>query len=298
MHIPVLLYEVIEGLLIKDGDTAIDATLNGGGHAREIIARVMPHGMFVGIDWDRDIVEQTQRLLREEFAAYPQERMKFVWGNYADIAQICAHEMIPSVDVILADLGFSSQQIDDPQRGLSFMHEGPLDMRYDRTSDNPSAAQIVNSFSQEALGDIIRLYGEELYARKIARVLIEERKKERILTTRRLAEIIERIVPRRRWHCLHPATRTFQALRIYVNHEFDNVRALLQSAPQILAPGGRIGIISFHSLEDRIVKQTFKAWEREGIMRVLTKKPIVPTNEEIDHNPRSRSAKFRIAQKI
>lgn len=298
LHLPVLLQEVIQGLSIKEGDSVIDATLNGGGHAREIIKRIMPSGMFLGIDWDKGIVEQTEQSLRKEFNAYPQDRMKFSWSNYADVKHICAREKISSADILLADLGFSSEQIDDPQRGLSFMHEGPLDMRYDRQSENPSAAQVVNSFSQEALGDIISVYGEEPHARKIARMLVKERKKERIYTTRHLTEIIEQTVPRRRWHCIHPATRTFQALRIYVNHEFDNVRALLQAVPQILISGGRIGIISFHSLEDRIVKQTFRKWEEEGIARIITKKPIIPTDEEIEKNPRSRSAKFRIAQKI
>jgi 16S rRNA (cytosine1402-N4)-methyltransferase len=222
--------------------------------------------------------------------------MKFVWSNYADVENICMQEKILPIHAVLADLGFSSEQIDDPQRGLSFMHEGPLDMRYDRSSENISAAQVVNSFSQEALGDLISVYGEEPYARKIARVLIEERKKERITTTRRLTEIIEQIVPRRRWHCIHPATRTFQALRIYVNHEFENVQTLLRSAQNIVAPGGRIGIISFHSLEDRIVKQTFKAWEQDGIVHIITKKPIIPTDDETEKNPRSRSAKLRIAE--
>jgi 16S rRNA (cytosine1402-N4)-methyltransferase len=298
IHLPVLLHEVIENMRYTPGMVAVDATMNGGGHAREIIKRIMPSGMFIGIDWDKEVLEQTESQIRTECASYDQSQLRFVWSNYARIAEVLKNEKIPAVDAILADLGFSSLQIEDARRGLSFLREGPLDMRYDIHSDKLPAYEIINSFSKEALADIMYVYGEERYARKIAQQIVEQRKKERIYTTRELAELIEHMVPRRHTKGIHPATRVFQALRIYVNGEFENIKKLLADGIQVLAPKGRMGIISFHSLEDRIVKQTFKLWEEEGIARVITKKPIISTDEEVNKNPRSRSAKFRIAEKI
>jgi len=298
IHLPVLLHEVIENMGYTPGMVAVDATMNGGGHAREIIKRIMPSGMFIGIDWDKEVLEQTESQIRTECASYDQSQLRFVWSNYARIAEVLKNEKIPAVDAILADLGFSSLQIEDARRGLSFLREGPLDMRYDIHSDKLPAYEIINSFSKEALADIMYVYGEERYARKIAQQIVEQRKKERIYTTRELAELIEHMVPRRHTKGIHPATRVFQALRIYVNGEFENIKKLLADGIQVLAPKGRMGIISFHSLEDRIVKQTFKLWEEEGIARVITKKPIISTDEEVNKNPRSRSAKFRIAEKI
>ena len=296
-HLPVLLHEVIEIMGYKPGTIAIDATLNGGGHAREIIPRIMPSGMFVGIDWDKDILQQTEKDLRNAYAAYDQSRMKFIWSNYARVKDICSRESIPPVHALLADLGFSSVQIQNADRGMSFLQDGPLDMRYDIRSDCPAAHEVVNSFSKDALADIIFTYGEERHARKIAQYLVERRKQERIYTTRQLAALIEEILPRNRTQRIHPATRTFQALRIYVNGELDNIKTLLADGLKVLAPGGRMGIISFHSLEDRIVKQAFKAWEKEQQGNIMTKKPIIPTDEEIEKNPRSRSAKFRVFEK-
>ena len=298
MHTPVLLHEVIEGLHVRNGSRVIDATLNGGGHAREIISRILPNGFFLGIEWDQTILQRTQEDLRKEFSSYDQSRLQFVWSNYAQLEDICTQNHIECVDGLLADLGFSSHQIDDPNRGLSFMHDGPLDMRYDQSSDRPSAALIVNSFGEEAIGDILRVYGEEPYARKIAHAIVTERKHERFFTTRQFAELIERLVPRRRWQSLHPATKTFQALRIYVNGELDNLNTLLQIAPSLLASQGRIAIISFHSLEDRIVKHTFKQWEQQGIVRCITSRPIIPSAQELEQNPRARSAKLRVVEKI
>ena len=297
MHIPVLLHEVIESLKCHPRMTIVDATTNGGGHAREIIQRIGPTGVFVGIDWDRGIIEQTERELRKEFSSYNQSQLKFVWSNYADIKRVFAKEKITSVDAILADLGFSSLQIDTPQRGMSFLREGPLDMRYD-TSTRVPAYEIVNSFSKDALTDIIRTYGEERYARAIAERIVTERKKERIYTTRQLAELIERMVPSYKKGGIHPATRTFQALRIYVNGEFENIQALLRDAPSLLALGGRLGIITFHSLEDKQVKHGFKELADNGIGRVVTKRPILPSESEIQNNVRARSAKLRVFEKI
>lgn len=296
-HIPVLLHEVIEMLGCRPGMTVIDATTNGGGHAREIIKHIFPGGTFIGIDWDRKIIEGTEKELRAEFSSYDQSSLKFVWSNYADIQNVCKKEKIASVDAIVADLGFSSVQIEDAQRGMSFMREGPLDMRYDTSSRIP-AYEVINSFSKEALADIIYTYGEERYARTIAEKIVIERKKERIYTTRQLAELIEQMVPHYKRGGIHPATRTFQALRIYVNGEFENIQTLLTNAPQILAPQGRLGIITFHSLEDRKVKQGFKALADQAIGTIITKRPIVPTEKDIQENPRARSAKLRVFEKI
>ena len=296
-HIPVLLHEVIEMFGCRPGMTMIDATTNGGGHAREIIKRIFPGGMFIGIDWDKGIIAQTEKQIRAEFSSYDQSRLKFVWSNYADISHICEKEKITSVDGILADLGFSSLQIETAERGMSFLREGPLDMRYDTSSRSP-AYEIVNSFSKEALADIIYTYGEEHYARSIAEMIVAERKKERIYTTRQLAELIERMVPQYKRGGIHPATRTFQALRIYVNGEFENIQKLLTDAPRVLAPQGRLGIITFHSLEDRRVKQGFKELADQGIGTITTKRPLIPKDEEIQKNPRARSAKLRVFEKI
>ncbi len=281
----------------KPGMVAIDATVNGGGHAQEILTHIMPGGVFLGIDWDKNILQQTEKNLRNTYAAYDQSRITFVWSNYARVREICSQKSIPPVHALLADLGFSSVQIQDANRGMSFLQDGPLDMRYDVHSDRPAAHEVVNSFSKEALADIIFTYGEERHARRIAQHLVERRKQERIYTTHQLAALIEEILPRRKTQRIHPATLTFQALRIYVNGELDNVKTLLADGLQILAPEGRVGIISFHSLEDRIIKQTFRTWEKEQKGKIITKKPIVPTNEEIEKNPRSRSAKLRVFEK-
>ncbi|MFA7201523.1 MAG: 16S rRNA (cytosine(1402)-N(4))-methyltransferase RsmH [Candidatus Paceibacterota bacterium] len=297
MHIPVLLHEVIETLKCIPGMTVIDATTNGGGHAREIIKRIFPGGVFVGIDWDREIIERTEKEIRTEFSSQDQSKLKFVWSNYADIQNVCEKEKITSVNAIIADLGFSSLQIESPQRGMSFMREGPLDMRYNISSRIP-AYEVINSFSKEALADIIHTYGEERYARAIAEKIVIERKKERIYTTRQLAELIEQMVPQYKRGGIHPATRTFQALRIYVNGEFENIQKLLTDAPSILAPQGRLGIITFHSLEDRRIKQGFKDLVDQGIGISITKRPLIPTEKDIQENPRARSAKLRVFEKI
>jgi len=297
MHTPVLSKEVIQLLDIQAGDSVVDGTMNGGGHAREIICALGDTGTYVGIEWDKDILRQTQNELREAYLNKKKHpRIECVYGNYKNISDILQKLKIHRVDAIVLDLGFSSNQISDPSRGFSFQYDGPLDMRYDTTQGTP-AYEIVNSFDERALADIFYIYGEERKSRVIAKGIVTERKHERIRTTGELKRIVEHAVgkpPRG----IHPATRVFQALRICVNDELGNVRKFLDDVPSVLASNGRCAIISFHSLEDRIVKQAFREYKKQGIADVRTKKPITPSEEEISNNPRSRSAKLRVIEML
>jgi 16S rRNA (cytosine1402-N4)-methyltransferase len=293
-HIPVLLHETVDALECKPGAFIIDGTMNGGGHAREIISRIMPGGLFLGIDWDGTVLEKTSGELKEQFAQHAQG-LHFAASNYRDASKAIAAESLPQADGMMVDLGFSSWQIDNPDRGFSFQKEGILDMRYDTSSGTP-AYEIVNRYSQEDLADIIWRYGEERQSRRIAKAIVESRVRVPIVRTTQLADCIARVMPRR--GKIHPATRTFQALRIYVNHELENVEALLPTAQACLKKGGRLAVISFHSLEDRIIKNAFRAAAAEGKGRIITKKPIAPTREECIANPRSRSAKLRVLEII
>lgn len=293
-HNPVLLHEVIEALQGKPGDVVIDGTLDGGGHAREIIKRIMPGGMFIGIDADPTMIQKTSHELREQYVDVQPSALQFFHSNYENIPSILQSNALPHANALLLDLGFSSMQIDDPDRGMSFQHDGPLDMRYDRTTGDP-ASIVVNTYSEQAIGDILMRYGQERYARKIARKLVEERKIERITTTLRLAKVIEMLLPRIPGKkSIHPATQTFQALRIYVNQEFEHIEKICSSFKDIMVSESRIAIISFHSLEDRMIKQVFSELEKEKKGYKVTKKPIIASQEEIDRNPRSRSAKLRV----
>jgi 16S rRNA (cytosine1402-N4)-methyltransferase len=309
IHKPVLLKEVVAGLNLKAGDIAVDATLGGGGHSQAILEKIGKRGKLVAIDWDAEAIKSFQRSL----LIGQSKVVHFVQDNFAKLNNILGGLQIKKATAILADLGFSSDQLEDPVRGLSFQKDGPLDMRLDPRSEMP-AWKIVNQYPLSDLEKIIRELGEERFAGRIARKICEARKKKRILTTGELADLIEKTIPGKRFfQRIHPATKTFQALRIEVNQELENLKSFIPQAIDNLAPGGRLAIISFHSLEDRIVKNIFRenargcicpksfpkcVCKRETKIKIITRKPIVPGNEEINHNPRSRSAKLRVCEKV
>lgn len=283
-HIPVLKDEVLTYLKPERGEWAIDATLGGGGHASAILEATGPDGRLLGIEWDARTLEETRKRLQSYGS-----RAMLVHGNYRDLGTLARTYAFPAVSMILFDLGYSSFQIDDAARGFSFRNDGPLDMRYDDAHE-VTAADIVNTWPKEELVRILREYGEERSAGRIATAIVSYRKDTAILTTRTLARLVADTVGGK--GKTHPATQTFQALRIAVNDEFGNIKEALPVATSLLKEGGRVGVISFHSLEDRIIKNYFKETED---LEPLTKRPIVPTRDEIDANPRARSAKLRVA---
>jgi 16S rRNA (cytosine1402-N4)-methyltransferase len=288
LHIPVMLDETMDFLRPRDGGIYVDCTLGAGGHAERILELSSPSGKLIGIDLDSEAIATAKERL-SRFG----DRVTFIHGNFADLTDILGSLGLDKVDGVLMDLGVSWMQLSKPERGFSFRVEAPLDMRMDR--GNPvTAFDVVNTKSEEELCDIFRRYGEERWARRIARRIVRSRSRSPIATTRQLAEIVESAVPGRRRR-IHPATRVFQALRIYVNRELDNLEKGLDSAIEALKPGGRICVISFHSLEDRIVKWRFR---RNPLLKVLTPKPLSPSDEEVEGNPRSRSAKLRVAEAI
>lgn len=292
MHLPVLATEVLDALELKGEETVLDGTMNGGGHAREIIRLLTKNGTYIGIEWDASLVARTKKELVNEWKKKDKPRIECIHGNYKDATSILKKIHIPRVHAVLLDLGFSSLQMDDPVRGFSFRNDGPLDMRYD-TKQELKAYDVIHSYSQEALADIFFTYGEERRSRILAKRIVQERKQASLKTTGELARLIEQTIGSGSGK-IHPATRVFQALRIYVNDELGNLRAFLTGLPVILAPGGVCAIISFHSLEDRIVKQAFRDFKKQGIARECSKKPIRASSDEIKNNPRSRSAKLRI----
>jgi 16S rRNA (cytosine1402-N4)-methyltransferase len=290
LHIPVLAREVLEWLDPRSAKLYVDGTLGLGGHASLILDQSAPAGRVLGFEWD----EQAARLAADRLSGFG-DRFQLVHGSYADLAAQCHQLGVQQVDGILIDLGVSSLQLDSPERGFSFRVDAPLDMRMDGRRQ-VTAEQLVNSLKKDELADIFYNYGEERQARRIAKFIVEARLHCPVKTTRQLAEIVRRAIPAK-YHPkkIHVATRVFQALRIAVNREFDNLVTLLTDAPGLLAPGARICIITFHSLEDRIVKQAFV---NNQAYRVLTRKPVGPTAIEMRSNPRSRSAKLRVAEKV
>ncbi|TAK03792.1 16S rRNA (cytosine(1402)-N(4))-methyltransferase RsmH [Patescibacteria group bacterium] len=289
VHVPVMLTEVLQALDPKPGEDFLDGTVGQGGHSVAILQRTAPLGRVLAIDRDPRNLEVAKERLKP-FG----NRVIAVQGNYADAAEVArAHAMVGRFSGILLDLGFSSAHIEDASRGFSFIHDGPLDMRYDPGAELTAAA-VVNGWREEELAEMLRLYGEEPNARRIAKAIVAARREERILTTGRLAEIVGTVV--RRTGRIHPATRTFQALRIAVNDELGGLARALPELVGLLPPGGRIAVISFHSLEDRIVKRFFKAQDGKGL-RLITKRPIPASDEEARRNPRARSAKLRVAEK-
>jgi 16S rRNA (cytosine1402-N4)-methyltransferase len=302
-HVPVLLKEAIDFLAVRRGGTYIDATVGLGGHSVEIAKRLGPQGHLIGFDKDERALELARRRLAGIKGELPP--ITLLHGSYADVAK---HVTKSGVDGLLADLGVSSLQFGDPARGFSFQAEGPLDMRMD-TQAELTADQVVNHMREGDLANVIYEFGEERRSRRIARAIVRARP---IRSTAHLAHVISAALrsmnphpdtgktgPRRGpLERIHPATRTFQAIRILVNRELDDLKALLEAAPEVLKPGGRLVVISFHSLEDRIVKDALRDGSQAGFYHVLTKKPVGAGEEEIDRNPRSRSAKLRAAEKI
>jgi 16S rRNA (cytosine1402-N4)-methyltransferase len=288
LHRPVLLREVVEFLQVRPDGIYIDATLGSGGHA-EAILRILDRGRLLGIDCD----PQALVLARERLAPET-DKFMILQGNFAEIDALHASSGLPPADGLLADLGLSSMQLEDAGRGFSFTLPGPLDMRMDPTTET-TAEEIVNHTPEHDLANLIYKFAEERHSRRIARAIVKARP---IRTTTELAQVVTRAIPSRAGlHQIHPATRTFQALRMAVNRELDNLETFLAKALGVLQPGGRCVMLSFHSLEDRLVKRAFQEWQRQGRARILTRKVIRPTEEEVRSNPRARSAKLRAAEK-
>ena len=312
-HVPVLLKEAIDFLAVRRGGTYIDATVGLGGHSFEIAKRLGAPGHLIGFDKDPAALGIAERVLSPQSGVVSPEPAVGHWplvvrrddqldrpnvelrhGTFADLANDERVATNDRVDGILADLGMSSLQLGDPARGFSFQAEGPLDMRMNPQAEL-TADQVVNHFGERELADVIYEFGEERRSRRIARAIVRSRP---VHTTRELVAVISAAARSMKHERIHPATRTFQALRIFVNRELDDLRDLLLAAPRILKPGGRLVIISFHSLEDRIVKDALRDGVKQGHYRLLTKKPVTPSEEEIDRNPRSRSAKLRAAERV
>ena len=296
-HVPVLLKEAIDFLAVKRGGTYLDATVGLGGHSLEIARRLGAPGHLIGFDKDPAALERARAVLtdadggRRDAGATPQ--ITLIHGSFAEVGERVAPA---SLDGILADLGVSSLQLGDPARGFSFQAEGPLDMRMNPMSGE-TAEQVVNHIDERELADVIYEFGEERRSRRIARAIVRSRP---IRTTKQLVEVVSAAARSMKWkhERIHPATRTFQALRIFVNRELDDLKALLEAAPRVLRPGGRLVVISFHSLEDRIVKDAMREGLKDKHFRLLTKKPVMASEDEIDRNPRSRSAKMRAAERV
>jgi 16S rRNA (cytosine1402-N4)-methyltransferase len=307
-HEPVMVNEVLEFLQPRSGQVFMDCTLGGGGHAVEIVKRILPDGKLLGIDRDDDALDEAGERLREFAGSVILEK-----GNFSELETIAWKMGIESVNGVLFDLGVSSFQLETPERGFSFRHEADLDMRMDKTQP-VTAKEIVNSYSERRLTEIIRDYGEERWAKRIAKFIVERRSHRQIRTTTELVDIIKGAVPGgARDERIHPATRTFQALRIAVNRELESLQEGLEAAVKLLVPGGRVVVLSYHSLEDRIVKDLFTrqagrctcppglpicACGAKKNVKILTKRPVLPTEEEVCANPRARSAKLRAAEKL
>lgn len=287
VHIPVLFDEVLEQLQPAPGGIFVDGTLGGGGHTRALAERVGPEGRVIAVDLDGGAVERTSAAL----AGLP---VLVANASYADLPEVLDEVGVSAVDGVLLDLGLSSDQLADAERGFSYLSEGELDMRFDLERGEP-AWRILERMSEEHLANVIYQYGEERFSRRIAKKIVEQRRSDPIRTASQLAELVRSCVPRSRGHSIDPATRTFQALRIAVNGELDALQTALKRLPDYLKPGGRLAIISFHSLEDRIVKEAFRDDER---LSPITRKPIVASEQESNRNPRARSAKLRVAERV
>lgn len=291
-HVPVLCAEIQQLLRVERGGLFVDCTVGLGGHARALLEAGATR--LLGLDRDPAALD----LARQTLAAF-HDRVKLVHADFRDLDRVLDAERIDAIDGALADLGVSSMQLDDPGRGFTFRRDEPLDMRMDRSS-GPTAAERLAAVPEQELADVIFRFGEERFSRRIARRIVMARAEQPIDTTGRLAAIVRRAIPGRGYHRIDPATRTFQALRIWVNRELDGLDAFLGAAIRRLRAGARLAVISFHSLEDRIVKQTFRtlAQGEDRLVTLVTRKPIVPGPEEIEANPRARSAKLRVAERV
>lgn len=308
-HTPVLLAEVTQHLQLHDGSIVVDCTLGGAGHAKRAAQLIAPTGILVGIDKDDAALDAARDAL-----PLGQQAIILLKGDYGDLDELLVEARIPFVDAFIFDLGVSSFQLDEAGRGFSYHRDAPLDMRMDAASTQPTAADVVNTYSEEDLARVIREYGEERWASRIAAFVVAARARHPITTTGELVDLIKAAVPAAaRRAGGHPAKRVFQALRIEVNQELRSVERGLEAAIRWLVPGGRIAVISYHSLEDRIVKRLFNEMSqgctcppglpecrcgRTPVLRVVTKRPVVPTAEEVAANPRSRSARLRVAEKV
>jgi len=293
-HIPVLAETLAEQIHLPQDAVMVDATIGQGGHSYLFGKKLGPEGVVVGLDVDKDSIQRAQFVLKDLAC-----KVILLRSNFSQISKQVHEQGIEKVDFILADLGLCSAQLADSRMGLSFLHDMPLDMRIDKRLKS-TAADIVNRVDEKSLADLIYKFGQDRASRRIARFIVRERERGPITTTGQLAETVCKALGsarRGRKSKIHPATRTFQALRIAVNDELENLKKLLVSAPELLNKKGQVAVISFHSLEDRLVKNNFKQNEKDGIYRIITKKPIIPTRQEITENRRARSAKLRIAQK-
>ena len=291
-HLPVMTAEVLQHLRPDQGGLFVDCTVGLGGHARALLEAGATR--VIGIDRDLDALARAAETL-----APWADRAELVHADYRAISDVLDARQVPAVDGALADLGVSSMQFDAPGRGFSFQRDEPLDMRMDR-SQGETAADFVARATEVELADTIFQYGEERFSRRIARALVETRRDTPVATTRQLAAIVRRSIPRRGYVRIDPATRTFQALRIWVNRELEGLDGFLEAAASRLRAGARLAVITFHSLEDRIVKHTLRALEHRetALVKVLTKKPLVPAEDEVRRNPRARSAKLRVAERM
>lgn len=309
-HVPVLLQEVCDQLQVSKCRNIVDATLGYGGHAKTILENMNKNGKLIAFDADASHIREAKKKLRKF-----KDRATIIHSNFVHLTDELMKTRTRAFDAFLFDLGLASPHLDVPERGFSFMHEGPLDMRFDTKGQETMAEHIVNVYPERELVRVFTEYGEERWSKKIAREIVRARKKKPFKSTKQLADFIEKLVvkplplkkgQKRRKKVkrgrIHPATRVFQALRIEVNRELDVLRKGLEQAIELLKPKGRIAVISYHSLEDRIVKHMFKELaqgnDESPVLKIITKKPIVPTDEEISENPRSRSAKLRIAEKL
>lgn len=310
IHIPVLFEEIIENLNIKPNGIYVDATFGGGGHSSEILKRIMDEGLLIGIDQDLDAIDNAQKKFASEIA---RNRLKLVHGNFEQIADHLQMLGISKIDGVIADLGVSSYQLDTGERGFSYQFDSKLDMRMNQ-SQELSAYHVVNEYDENELTKIIKDYGEERWAKRIAQFILQARRQKPVETTFELVDIIKGAIPKEvRREGSHPAKKTFQAIRIEVNAELSRIERFINSSVNALKIGGRIEIITFHSLEDRIVKNTFKellgrctcpkefpicVCNNKGMIKLMNHKPIVAGETELSQNNRSRSAKLRIAQRI
>lgn len=294
-HTPVMLREVLDYLNLRPGKTIVDATLGTAGHSKEILGRILPGGGLIGIDRDEDSLNVARQRLSEFGSA-----VKLIRGNFVDLDTLLSDLKVDKVDGFLFDLGISTFQLQNAARGFSFKSEGPLDMRMDKDS-YISAYDLVNNLNEDELSTLLWNFGEERWHSRIARFLVKERQKQPIATTIELANIVSKSIPSRyrcRHYRIHPATRTFQAVRIAVNRELEILETAVNKAILALRERGRICVISFHSLEDRVIKFAFRKAEAAGLINILTPKPQTPTQSEVEVNPASRSSKFRAAERL
>lgn len=291
-HTTVLLHEAVDALALMPTDTVVDATFGSGGHAREITEHLHEPGCYIGIDADETALDRSKLDGRS-----PQ--IHLVHDNFSNITNILRSLHIETVDAILADLGWRMEQFADGSKGFSFMHDGPLHMTFGKPEDYAFTAEdIINDWEEHVIADILYGYAEERFARRIAKAIVEERQYSRISTTKRLVEIVGKALPAvARRGKINPATKTFQALRIAVNDELGVLERFIKDAFAVLRPGGRFAIITFHSIEDRVVKHSFRELKDSGVATLTPKKPIVPSREELKENPRARSAKLRVITK-